>query len=158
MLQVRKYSILAALAAILSLIASTPSVRADRDYRDDHVHLDYWETRQVVRHLEEHNDTLQDRIYDWLSQRRDEREHRADDLLRALDHFDQNLAQFKLDLYHHQDPWDLRDNAQNIVDTARDLGHAIERNEWHDEFHHEWEQTRDDANDLARRFHLHEID
>jgi hypothetical protein len=29
---------------------------------------------------------------------------------------------------------------------------------WHDEFHHEWDAVRDDANELARRFHLREID
>jgi len=150
MLQIRSFMTFAAFAAILSLFVSTAAM-AD--------HMDRWEIRQTVRHLEERNDALQDHIYDWISQRRDEREHRAGDMLRAADHFDQNLAQFKLDLYHHDDPWDLRDEAQNVVDNAADLGRVIEHDdEWHGELHQMWDDVRDSANELARHYHLREIE
>jgi predicted RNA-binding protein with EMAP domain len=149
MLHVRTITGCAILAAIVSLFTSSPAM-AD--------HLDRWETRQLVRHLEEHNDALQDHIYSWVSERRDERERRASDMLHASDHFDQTLAQFKVDLYSHDEPWDLRDNAQGVIDAARDVGRAVDRDEWHDEFRHEWEGVRDLANDLAHHYHLHTIE
>jgi hypothetical protein len=136
------------IAMLLLLGISTPAF-AD--------HLDGRETRQMVRHLEEKNDVLQDRIADWVSQGRDERERRAEQLLHDAEHFDQNLAQFKIDLYHHEEPWELRDNARNIIDVASDFGHSIERGDWHGEMSREWESMRDSVNELARQFHLPEI-
>jgi hypothetical protein len=121
-------------------------------------HLDRWETRRIVRHLEEKNDVLQDRIADWVAERRDEREHQAEQLLRDAEHFDQNLAQFKIDLYHHEEPWELRDNARNIIDVAADFGHSVERGDWHGEMRHEWEDMRDSVNELARQYHLPELE
>ena len=150
MLRTRSLTTFAVLAAIFSPFLSNP-VMAD--------HIDRWEIRQTVRHLEERNDALQDRLYDWISQRRDEREHRAGDMLRAADSFDQNIAHFKLDLYHHDDPWDVRDNAQSVIDSAAELGRTIEHDdEWHGELRHEWEDVRDTANELAREYHLRELD
>jgi hypothetical protein len=148
MLHVRTLTVYAVVGSMMMLFSTVPAL-AD--------HLDRLETRSIVRHLEEKNDVLQDRIADWVAQRPDEREHRAEAMLRNAEHFDQNLAQFKIDLYHHEEPWDLRDNARNIIDTAADFGHSIEQGEWHDQIRHEWEDMRDSANELARQFHLPEI-
>jgi hypothetical protein len=135
-------------ALMATLFSSSPAL-AD--------HLDALRMRQVVRQVEEKNDVLQDRIADWAGEHHDHHDRHGDDLQREADHFDQNLAQFKLDLYHHQEPWDLRDNARNIIDTAADMGHVIEQNDWHGQFRHEWEDLRDSLNELARQFHLPEI-
>ena len=138
-----------ALIASMALLAATVPAFAD--------HLDRWETRRIVRHLEEKNDLLQDHLADWVAERRDAREHVAEEMIRNAEHFDQNLAQFKIDLYHHEEPWELRDNARNIIDTAADFGHSIERGEWHGELRQQWEDMRDSVNELARQYHLPEI-
>jgi hypothetical protein len=153
----------AAVAFAASLATLVTSIVVADDYKDrfDHerpIHLDLWDARRNVRKLEEKNDILQDHLADWISQRRDDREHHAADMIRYAEHIDQNLAQLKIDLYHHQEPWELRDNTRDVIDITADFGHSIARGDWHDEFQHEWEDMRDSANELARQFHIPEID
>ena len=116
-------------------------------------HLDRVETRRVIRHMEERSDALQDQIESWVNDRRAEREHRGAPILDAADHLDQAIAQFKLELHNHDEPWDVRDKAQKVIDAAGDLGRTIE----HGELRSEWEPMRDAANALARHYHLTEV-
>jgi hypothetical protein len=116
-------------------------------------HLDRVETRKVVRQLEERSDALQDQIESWINDRRGEREHRGAPILEAADHLDQAIAQFKLDLHGHDEPWDVRDSAQKVIDAAGELGRTVE----HGELRSEWEPMRDAANALARHYHLAEV-
>jgi hypothetical protein len=157
MVSVRRLLGCVALAVVVMLICSWPAAADRYDRGDRSQHLDRYETRKIVRHWEVKNLLLQDRVADWVAERRDEREKRADQMLRDAEHFDENLAQFKIDLYHHQEPWELRDNAHNVLGVASDFGHDIERGDWHSEMQQQWEDMRDTANELARQFHLPEL-
>jgi hypothetical protein len=116
-------------------------------------HLDRVETRRVVRQMEERSDALQDQIESWVNDRRAEREHRGAPILDAADHLDQAIAQFKLDLHSHDEPWDVRDSAQKVIDAAAELGRTVE----HGELRSEWEPMRDAANAMARHYRLPEV-
>ena len=135
-------------AAVVVILFSSTAAFAD--------HLDRVETKRIVRQLEERSDAVQDRIDSWISLRREEREHRAEGLVSSAENFDQMVAQFKLDLYKHDEPWDLRDNAQKIIDAATEFGRTVEHSELHDDLRGEWEQMRESANALARHYHLAE--
>jgi hypothetical protein len=131
--------------AAMIVLFSSATVFAD--------HLDRVETRRLVRQMEERSDALQDQIENWVNDRRAERERRGAPILDAADHLDQALAQFKMDLHGHDEPWDVRENAKKVIDAAAELGHTIE----HGELRPEWEPMRDAANALARQYHLPEL-
>lgn len=136
-------------AALVLMFAATSAQAAD--------HLDKHETRRIVRRLEERTDVLLDRIDDWVAERREEREHRAEELMRAADHFEAMLTQFKTDLPAHEEPWELRDRAKELLFAAGELGRVIDHGPFQAEMRHEWESVRDAANELARHYHLEEI-
>ena len=104
-------------SAMVFLFAA-PTVLAD--------HLDRFETKRLVRHIEERTDELQDRIDDWVVDRRDERIHRTEELYRRMNRFAAAVDDLKGQLRDRDEPWDLREQAHNVLDRAVELGTVIE--------------------------------
>jgi hypothetical protein len=135
------------------------NVRIGDDHHDDHVraemvHIDKWEARQTVRQLEERNDAMLDHFEGWIASDRD-REHRVDEVIGAADRFENALSQFKMDLKTHDEPWDLRQEADGVIHAAIDVDRALDHAHLREEFG-EWANVHDGANALAREFHLDE--
>ncbi len=120
-------------------------------------HLDKQETRRILRHIEERNDELEDRVDTWMVERRAERDPRVEELERATDHLEDELTAFKDGLRSHDEPWDLRNEAQELLNASADVGRAVEHGEFHRDLAEEWEQIRERSNELARHYQLPEI-
>jgi hypothetical protein len=78
-------------------------------------------------------------------------------MLHSAQQLDEQIAQLKIDLYHHDEPWELRDNVRHLIDSAMDLRHSMERGEWSRDLLHQWRALREEVNALARQYHLDEV-
>src|ERR1700683_1926753 len=91
--------------------------------QDEFQHLDRWEIRHVIRHVEEQNDELQDRIDDWARPHPEWRGDRIRDIQERSVAFDDALDSLKQRVRHGgENPWEARDEASRVVDAARELG------------------------------------
>src|SRR5277367_3172839 len=100
--------LIGSLVAGISVLAASTWVLAQEELQ----HLDRWEIRHVIRHVEEQNDQLQDRIYDWSAPHPEWRGDRLRDILQASDAFDDALDTLKQHVRHGENPWENRDDAR----------------------------------------------
>jgi hypothetical protein len=118
-------------------------------------HLDKHETGRIIRQVAERSDALQDRIESWVSDHHNN--HHADELIRRADALTDAVTEFRSQLRTHDEPWDLRDQARDIVNAATELGKVIEHGEYHDDLRHEWDATHDAVDALAQHFHIDKV-
>jgi hypothetical protein len=82
----------------------------------------------------------------------------AEELNRHLDHFDDAVAHLRSAILAHDDPWDVRDEAREVIESAAKLRDALEhadylpKDAWRD-----WANLRDRCNDLAHIYHLEPV-
>jgi hypothetical protein len=152
----RRTWLIGSLVAGISLVTASTWVLAQAEFE----HLDRWEIRHVIRHVEEANDQLQDRIDDWARPHPEWRGDRIRDMQERSDAFDDALDDLKQHVRHGgENPWENRDDARRVVDAARELGRAIHHAEFlPGEVRDNWDSVRDGVNDLAERFHLDHLE
>jgi hypothetical protein len=144
------------LAGLASLASLVIFVSSSRVFAQEHV--DRWEARRIARHVSERSDALQDDIEQWISERPDERRHLAEELNHRFDHLDDAIATLRQQLAQHDEPWDVRDQAREVLDAGRSLHEALESAIWlPHEVRHGWDDLRGALDDLAGRFHLEPI-
>ncbi|HEX4124888.1 MAG TPA: hypothetical protein VHY37_09210 [Tepidisphaeraceae bacterium] len=120
-------------------------------------HLDRVETRRNIRYLCQRTDDFQDRLEGWIEEHghREERMHQAIELNHQLDAFETSLLTLRLALIQHDEPWDARDQAKAMIDSARELHRAIEHAAYlPPEVTADWKQMHDLINTVATQFHL----
>jgi hypothetical protein len=141
-----KFTLTAFTTAITLFAFSTPA-RAE--------HLDRRETRRFARHIEERADELFDRIDDWIDERRDERWDRIHDLVPHIDRFEIALDDFKSQLLQHDEPWELRDQAEQVIRAGDALGRRLEQSGYlPEDVRAHWHDVHESLRDFAHHYHI----
>jgi hypothetical protein len=122
----------------------------------DREHLDRPEMRRIVRKIEEKTDELQDHVDEWIGAR-PERARQVNEFNQVTERFETDLSNFKIQLINHDEPWDLRDQAERMIGSAQEVGRVISHGQFSPEMRRSWDDMRDQVNELARRYHLPEI-
>ncbi|HUB24879.1 MAG TPA: hypothetical protein VL992_05570 [Tepidisphaeraceae bacterium] len=138
---------LTAFTAAIALFAFSAPAQAQ--------HLDRWETRRFARHIEERSDELFDRIDDWIAERHDERWARVQDLYPHIDRFVIALDDYKSQLLQHDDPWEVRDQAEAVVRAGDALGrHLQEAGYLPPDLRDHWHDVHEALRDFAHQYHI----
>jgi hypothetical protein len=146
----RTHMFLGIISAIGLIVAFSPALASAQ-------HLDRIEVRRNIRHLCQRTDDLQDRLEGWIEEHghHEERMRQAIELNHQIDTFETNLLTLRLAVIQHQEPWDVRDQAKAVIDSGRELHHAIERADYlPGEVTADWKDMHDIINTLADEYHL----
>lgn len=146
----RTHTFFGIISAIGLIVAFSPALASAE-------HLDRVEVRRNVRHLSQRTDDLQDRVEGWIEEHghHEERMHQAIDLNHQIDDFETNLLTLRLAVIQHDEPWDARDQAKAMIDSARELHRAIEHASYlPGDVTADWHEMHDIVNTIAEEYHL----